>query len=178
MTNEHIQTRWHALLFGVRRSIRYHNHRRKVFDALGVWTDFLTIISGGAVVFFAMTDQVTSSAVFGAAAGILAALDLVIGFSIKARHHVDLARQFSKLEQEITLIGDAPTQDELKRKINVRLEIESAEPPTKRTLDAWCHNELLCAMGYAEAEKVELTFLQVALKQFVSVGEYRQKTRN
>ena len=170
-TNE----QWQALLFGVRRSIRYHNHRRKFFDALSVWTDFLTIISGGAVVFFATADKGGPTAVFGGVASLLAALDLVIGFSIKSRDHFDLSRQFSRLEQAMTLIGDAPSETQLKENINLRLEIELSEPPIKRTLDAYCHNELICAMGYAETEKVELTFPQLFLKQFVSIGEYPRK---
>ena len=127
------------------------------------------------MIFFATAEKGGPTAIFGGVASMLAALDLVIGFSIKSRDHFDLSRQFSRLEQEMTLIGDLPSETQLKEKASLRLEIELNEPPIKRTLDVYCHNELICAMGCAESEKVELTFIQRFLKQFVSVGEFPRK---
>ena len=170
-------TKWDDLLFGVRRSIRYHVHRRKFFDSLGTWTDFLTIISGGTVVAFASnsgTKETVPIIIFASITAIFTAFDLVLGFSIKAREHFDLAKQFSRLEQEIVKIWDSPTESDYREMLNKRIEIESEEPPPKRILDTACHNELMRAMGYPESAMVPLTFWQYHLKQFVSLGEQKR----
>jgi hypothetical protein len=44
------------LLFGVRRSIRYHMRRRRFFDRLDFWTRFLTVITGGGTVISAASE--------------------------------------------------------------------------------------------------------------------------
>src|ERR1700722_12676848 len=94
-----IKEKWSDLLFGVRRSIRYHTHRRKFFDKLSVWSDFLIIISGGTVVGFASAGEMAShhrawTIIFGAIIAIIGSFDLVIGFSNKSRDYHDLARAF------------------------------------------------------------------------------------
>ena len=173
MSESDLKGSWAILLFGVRRSVRYHNYRRQFFDTLSTWTDFLTIISGGAVVGFAAgtgQTQTVATVVFGALAGLLAALDLVLGFSIKARDHSDLSKRFTRLEQEMTEIGDSPTEGQLHKINTTRLEIESEEPPVKRLLDVWCHNELVRALGHPRSEAYVLGFWQRTFKQFFSFG--------
>ena len=149
--------------------MRYHNYRRQFFDTLGLWTDFLTIISGGGVVVSVKVQESFLAIFFGSLAGVLAALDLVLGFSTKAREHFDLSRRFTRLEQEMTDVGDNPTDENYKKLNKLRLEIEADEPPVKRILDVWCHNELVRALGL-EKEAYQLSWLQVSLKQFVSIG--------
>ena len=41
-----------------------------------------------------------------------------------------------------------------------QLQIEAAEPPILRVLDAMCHNELLTALGGDEGQRASITRLQ------------------
>jgi hypothetical protein len=158
---------FHNLLFGVRKSIRYHNYRRRFFERLSVTSDFLVIASGTTVVGFASaggTDHHVWTIAFGALTAIVGSLDLVIGYSNKARDYRDLARDFGQLEIKMMEAGetcDDKTQIALRKR---RLEIEQNEPPVMRVLDSYCHNELIRAMGYskeqAEGERIRLTLPQ------------------
>jgi hypothetical protein len=169
MDKEKLESKWADLLFGVRRAIRYHHSRRDFFDSLGDWTNFLTILSGGCVVFFisaSISTRSTAAMVFGGLISALTAIDLVVGFSKKAREHADLSRQFSELEREMADIGDIPSEDDLNAKIRRRLEIEADAPFILRILEATCHNEVARAMGWPSTDLAEIGFWQDVFKQF------------
>src|SRR5205807_849768 len=104
--------KWNDLLFAVRRSIRYHSYRRRFFERLSVWADFLVIISGGTVVGFSAFAIESSqpyyhwlTVFFGGIIANIGTFDLVIGFSTSARDHHDLAKDFSRLEREMTKVA-------------------------------------------------------------------------
>jgi hypothetical protein len=161
--------KWRALLYGVRRSIRYHTHRRKFFDKLSVWADFLVIVSGGTIVGFASADESGHrvwTIAFGALVAIIGSFDLVIGFSGKARDYHDLAREFSELERDMITASEARTKENLTRFINRRLEIEEEEPPILQVLNCYCDNELMKALGVPEEHYVKITFWQSFFKQW------------
>jgi hypothetical protein len=169
MDKEKIAAKWSDLIFGVRRAIRYHNSRKIFFDSLGDWTNFLTILGGGCVVFFvaaSTTGRSTAAIVFGALVSALTALDLVLGYAVKARQHADLSRQFYELEQKMADIGDSPIEEELKTIIRARLEIEAKGPFILRVLEATCHNEVARAMGWPSTDLAEIGFWQDIFKQF------------
>jgi len=169
MEDAKIKEKWSDLLFGVRRSFRYHTHRRKFFDKLSVWSDFLIIISGGTVVGFACSNETGHRAwtiVFGALVAIIGSFDLVIGFSNKARDYHDLAREFSELERQMTAATDARTKENLILFTNRRLEIEEDEPPILQVLNCYCHNELVDALGLPKNEKVKISNPQSFFKQW------------
>jgi hypothetical protein len=172
MDNEKVKSRWFDLLFGVRRAVRYHNSRKIFFDSLGDWTNFLTILFGGCVVFCvaaSISSRSTAAVVFGGLISSLTALDLVIGYSVKARKHADLIREFSELEREMIRIGDAPSEQDLKTAVNRRLEIEADGPFVLRVLEATCHNEVARSMGWPSTELVEVGFWQDVFKQLFDV---------
>jgi len=172
MDNEKVRSRWSDLLFGVRRAIRYHNSRKIFFDSLGDWTNFLTILFGGCVVFCvaaSISGRSTAAIVFGGLISALTALDLVIGYSVKARKHADLIREFSTLEREMIRIGDTPSELDLKNAINRRLEIEADGPFVLRVLEATCHNEVARSMGWPSTDLVEVGFWQDVFKQLFDV---------
>jgi hypothetical protein len=156
------------LLFGVRRSIRYHNYRRRFFERWSVISDFLIIVSGGTVVGLASAgSSITnpSTIFFGAFIAIVGSLDLVIGFSNKARDYRDLARDFGQLEVEMMKAGENCDNQVFISLTNRRLEIEQNEPPVLRVLDCYCHNEVVRITEYktyeeAEGEKVKITLFQ------------------
>ena len=165
---------WHDLLFGVRRSIRYHARRRRHFDRLARTSVFLSLVFGSAT-FAALLgviskDQATSqhlAAIFALVVTVVSAVDLVLGSALRARDNHDLEREFSALEREILLAEkiDAPTLAKLTAK---RLEIEEKEEPPLRVLDTLCHNELVRAMGYDEATYTKrVSWLQRALANWV-----------
>ena len=41
----------HALLFGIRRSMRYHSHRRQFFDGINNLVTALSLIFGSATIY-------------------------------------------------------------------------------------------------------------------------------
>lgn len=168
MDDKKLKEEWNDLLFGVRRSVRYHTHRRKFFDRLGVWADFLVIVSGGSVVSFVVAGENHSlgAVIFGALTAIIGSFDLVIGFSSSARDHHDLARDFSELERHMTAASGTKTEKELIKFTNRRLEIEEEEPPILQVLNCYCHNELIKAHGYKDSELTRITFLQSFFKQW------------
>lgn len=139
----------HSLLFGVRRSVRYHMRREAFFEAWHrIITSACSVIFGSAVIGSLLTDIDNQLALYAAGVvTILAALDLVIGTAQMARLHNDLRRRFLDLEKRLCGAGelDAPQLDALTRE---RLDIEADEPPVLRALDTICHNDLLRASGY------------------------------
>jgi hypothetical protein len=84
-------------------------------------------------------------------AGILAAIDMVIGFSKKANLHHELKQRYIDLEQEIIEAGSTHDLADFNRK---RLLIEREEPAVYRALDTLCHNELIKADGHAGDDHV------------------------
>lgn len=135
----------YGLIFGVRRSIRYHERRRAWFEA---WHNLAWTLS-----FFG--SSAAAAAIFGqwsaeffwfpVAVAILLAADLVVGFSRKATLHHLLGRRFAALERSIPL--RSLSAEEYQWFNAQRLEIEQDEPPVKRLLDVLCHYALLRSLG-------------------------------
>ena len=83
----------HLLLFGIRRSVRYHNRRRMFFERLHAVTTFIAVIGG----LTAMTTVLIGAEKFypvTAVALILvfSGVNMVVGTPRMARLHSDLAR--------------------------------------------------------------------------------------
>jgi len=169
MNKESTESKWADALFGVRRAIRYHNARRAFFDGLGDWTNFLTIICGGCVVFFvsaSLATRSTAAIVFGALISVLTAVDLVVGFAVKARTHADLSRRFCELERDMLLLAGQPSEEDLRDILRRRLDIEADGPFILRVLEATCHNEVARTMGWPSTDLAEIGFWQDVCKQF------------
>jgi hypothetical protein len=111
------------------------------------------LLSGSA----AFADALDQPRVFGLFAATLGALDLVFGFSHRARDHEVLHRRFTDLAAELRTTT-SPTQEEVQRWERRRLEIEAEEPPTYWALEASCWNEVAHAWG--RHASVRLTFWQ------------------
>jgi len=154
---EEEKDRAHCLLFGVRRSIRYHNRRRQFFDRVSKCTDGLTAISGSGTIIAAVSQNFTGASVY--LAGITAffsAINLVFDTKGNSRLHHDLARQFIGVEK--ALVDPDLTSDQIIKAESDRLEIEAGEPPVLMVLDLICHNELVRAMGFDENERFDIKF--------------------
>jgi hypothetical protein len=173
---EQLQDRLHALLFSVRRSIRYHNYRRRFFDNLSTVVQLATVIFGSATVFAVMSGL--GVAVYVAAmVTILSAINIVISPVRKSILHAELAKRFIDLENAITGVAEMDEQ-QLREFEQQRLKIERDEPPVLRVLDSLCHNEQLRAEGYEGDEHyVEVPLVKRLLAQFTNMGSHNIKPK-
>lgn len=144
--------RKHNLLWGIRRSIRYHDRRKSFFEWCHTMTTLLAILLGSATFFSLMREFVELQMASAALVTVTAALDLVLGFSRKAWLHDDLKRRFLALEIRTLREEDTASLEE------ERLRIEADEPAIMEALDILCHNDLLKSGGY---EKSDGNYLQL-----------------
>lgn len=163
------------LLFGVRRSIRYHSRRRQFFDRYRLFTNAISVIFGSAAI-AAVLSPLGKEYTVGAAAmvTVFSLVDLVVGSARMARVHEDLYRRFIDLEKGIISIPEEKfTEADGTHLTASRLSIEGDEPPVKRVLDSLCHNELLRAMGYGREEFVKVRWYQRLFAQLLDIQEHR-----
>lgn len=173
---EQLDLKWHNLLFGVRRSIRYHARRRMFFDRYRQFTSAMGVIFGSATIFTLLNDvSPMSPAIAAAVVTVFFAIDLVVGSAAKARLHDDLCRRFIDLERQMELAVGRDGQS-LAQFTAARLEIEADEPPVHRVLDLMCHNELLHAMGYERKQFVRIRPYQRWLAPFFDVQDHKITT--
>lgn len=141
------------VLFGVQRSVRYHDRRCRFYDQAHTVTAALSLLLGSASVASLAqgSDALRLAAMIGSGlVAVLASFDLVIGYARKAREHADLKRRFIALEADMT---KAPDDDLLSAYKSRRLEIEADEPPKMHALDILCHVELARAYGMEDEAK-------------------------
>ena len=160
MTDSPVVSAAWPLLFGVRRSVRYHIRRQRFFDRLERIGALASLAAGSSTV-VALLASVDERLVLAAAAATAAAGASAVIFTpgLRARQHNDLAREFISLEQDRVRAGEV-TPERLAELMARRLKIEAAEPPILRVLDAMCHNELLTAQGGDEGQRASVTRLQ------------------
>jgi len=157
----------YALLFAVRRSVRYHMRRACFFDLLHSSTNAIGVIAGSAAVMTVISNYKEVAVGAAILVTIMSALDLVVGTARMARLHNDLAKDFIRLEREIVLV-ELASEQQLRVFSARRLEIEVEEPPVMRTLDRLCHNEQLRAEGFASDKMVFVPLHHRILAQFIS----------
>lgn len=105
---------WDQLLFGVKRSIRYHTRRRCFFERIGFAAKFCSVFFGGGTAVAALLKtHRTAAAAFGLLTAAFSASDLIIGYAAKARLYHDLSRKFIELEKEMLAIWKNPTEADL-----------------------------------------------------------------
>lgn len=160
----------HDLLFGIRRSIRYHHRRRAFFDRLDQITNMVSVIFGSAAVYGVLEQDYKSLALVAAGlVTVLSAVNLVLGSAQRARAHSDFARQFIDLEKRL-LVSELH-QTVLHDVTAARLTIEAEEPPVLHVLNVICHNEQMRAMGYPKEELVKVHWWQRAFAQMMDLRE-------
>jgi hypothetical protein len=169
-----LEERWHELLFGVRRSIRYHQRRRAFYDRLDKISNMLSLIFGSVAVYGTLEDNAKNVALIASAiVTIFASINLVVGSATRARDHTDYMRQYVELEK---LMLAAPTEPVLLDVATKRLSIEAEEPPVLHVLNAMCHNELMRAMGYPKKDLSHIGPIQRLFAQFIDVCESSLET--
>ena len=161
------------LLFGVRRSVRYHSCRRAFFDRLNNTTNVTSVLFGSAALASLLASGGRALILIAATVvTFFSAVNLVIGSTRKAREHADLAKKFVELQKQI--VGCAkPTDQDLRNWTQNRLEIEAEEPPVLKVLDSMCHNDQLRADGFSREEFLDIRWYQRLLAQIRDVADHR-----
>lgn len=165
MTNE----KHFKLLFGVRRSIRYHSRRQAFYESVDRWTSFFLLLLGSGSVALAIQGSDSGMILVGTFVALLSGLKLVFAFGLKASRHAQFVRDFTRLEQQLCKDDSVETVSAVTQE---RLAIEATEPPVKRVLDVICHNELLRAMGIEDPkQRVQLNWFQYFTANLFNFGE-------
>lgn len=166
------QEKWKDLLWGVRRSVRYHIRRRRFFENVHKWVMVLTSLGGSAAIISLLAEVGDIWTItFAAGVTFFSIIDLVFSTDRQARTHDELARQFIELEKDI-IETKKPTEDDLTNLTSCRLSIEMKEPTPLRVLDSICHNELLRAMGYDKSHQLKIKFYQRWFAQIFDIREH------
>lgn len=162
MDSDHALTsRRYKLLFGVRRSIRYHNYRRQFCLSGQSAITFLILLlgAGSTASLLEWMNLPAYQKLAPVGITVLASLGLVVGLVGKASLHHDLYRRFIHLEREF-LKESTLSWKSLNRLEDQRLEIEMDEPATYQALNRRCHNELVRSEGrYQEVLKLNVSHL-------------------
>lgn len=158
----------YGLLFGVRRSVRYHDRRRAFYERCHHLTSLLTILMAGSVLFELgkpgdVAGWLKAISVFAA---LLASMDMVVGYSKRATLHGDLRERFALLE--IAMIDGGVEDSAWQKHQRERLMIEKDEPPIYKVLDLLCHNELAEAEGFKRRDSPEYFFKASWWQRFTS----------
>lgn len=138
--------------YHVRRSVKYHDYRRRFFDNLLNVSLFLAISSGPAMIFLStiVDSENNADKLIGylpaICASIFAGVALVGKAGVKAALHNELKTEFIRLRQDMERRANVSDQD-VAEWTAARLAIETREPPINRVIDALCHNEVTQSMG-------------------------------
>ena len=173
MTDKDILDSKNNLLFGVRKSIRYHNRRRNFFDSYSQIVSAFSVILGSSTIFSIIKGFPSAALYLSAALTILSVFNLVIGSARQARIYNDLEKRFISLEKKIITTSKSTLNEEkISELISERLDIEADEPPVKYVLSAICHNDLARSMGYKNNELAKIYFYQRWFAQFIDIQEH------
>lgn len=140
-------TAFYHQLFGVRRSVRYHQRRQSYFEACHTFIAAMQVIFGSSAVAAILSNSgIWVGVSLAAVPPLLASVDLVFGTSRRATLHSALGRRFSQLEADmVPYEADSSTlsDDDLTHFRQRRLSIEADEAPKLRVVDLLSHNDLV-----------------------------------
>ena len=144
---QNLDERTYDLLFDIRRSVRYHTHRRRFYEGWNMLTVALSVLGGSSAAALALGGPGVRWAVAAAAfVAPVGTLDLVIGTARRANQHTHLAQQFITPEQQFAH-GRNLSDEEHEELVRKRLAIEAGEPPVLRLPDMLCYLEVLRSPG-------------------------------
>ena len=168
------QREYADLLFGVRRSVRYHDKREGFFLLIGDTADYLVFLLSAATTWLIVSFKGDGGspwfiAIFPLAIAAGRGIALVLRVGSRASRHNALKRRFIGLEKKLITCRDNPDANQLEKLQQERLSIEADEPPVLRVLDTLCHNELAYSMGYDDKEFKQTSWAQRAFRHFFDV---------
>lgn len=137
------------LLFGVRRSSRYHQSRRGFFDRLKSVIDGLAVFCGVLAIYQVVSPEINMFlAIFLISCTTIAPLVArITGIEIKARKHHSLAKDFIDLETQILTHIKTATQENYGQWVAQRNSIQKREPSVKDVLNIMMHNKVVLGTG-------------------------------
>ena len=162
-----VQEQWDALLFDVRRSVRYHTRRREFYEKWNLSTSALSLLFGSATIFSVIKDFPGFAMAAAVLVTVTSTIDLVVGTSRMARLHFDLSRRFIALEKNM-MLRSVPIAQDYSEIWAARLDIEADEPLIKRLVDVMCHNELIRAQGLDESHCKDVPFIKRVTAHLIS----------
>ena len=164
--------RTYDLLFDVRRSVRYHERRRRFFEIWNSITVGAAAVGGSAAVatILSTPNWAWLPVAFAGAVSALGAIDLVVSTARRAGQHGDLSRQFIALEQKFAH-GRNLEDAEHEELIRERLRIEASEPTILRLLDVMCYYEVLVSLG-DKSEHPKIPWHRRKLAHWISQTDY------
>jgi hypothetical protein len=155
-----------TLLFNVRLSIRYHNRRREFFETFNLGANAVSVIFGSAAMATLLSDNLKMLGPWAAfIVTIVAAINLVIRSSDRARQHHDLSKRFAALEQKVF----PATEEQLAILYAEKLSIEADELPPLNVLAVMCHNDQISAEGIDPDREVRLRWWQRAFAHLLDL---------
>ncbi|MFM8332628.1 MAG: hypothetical protein ACKN9T_13140 [Candidatus Methylumidiphilus sp.] len=168
-----LEVEWHRLLFGVRRSIRYHQKRIAFYSFCNTITNVLVLICSSAAFSLLLANRQDKISMYCSLfVTIITTVELIIGTTRKSVLHESLKRRFINLEQEIMNTEETKTKQKYTKFYKERLFIETDEPPPLRVLDAICHNELMRSMGYDKSGLATIKWYQRLFSQFIDIKSH------
>jgi len=169
-----VATEHYKLLFGVRRSVRYHMRRVSFFYRAHKWLTVLAATGGVGTITALVIGSSQATLVFGGVTAFFSVIDLVFNLAKRAREHNDLARRFIDLEKELFDAEEGIDRMMLADLTGQRLSIEKDEPPVLRVLDIICHNELVTAMDCGEEYEKRVMWFQRLCADFFDILPYKE----
>jgi len=162
-------------LFIARTQTLYHIERKRFFSFWAKCLTFITLVAtSSAVVTYVGGPTSELVKVFGVASVVLFAIELLTSPAVAAGEHAVLARRYLFLEQGIiSRLSEAVLEDEAARSalqatISERLDIEVDEPPQKRWLAVWSHNQIVVSQNKGKIYKIG--GLQAFLKNWIDLS--------
>jgi hypothetical protein len=155
-------------LSAARREALYHSERRRFFTATSRYMTFFMLVStSSAVVLYSGGEKSHFVQLCGLAAAFLFAFDLLVGPMLVAFKHESICRQYLALEKSIIRFlkecnSDPSLRDALEEIHSSRLDIQVEEPPQKRWLSIWAHNQVVLSQGQGHIYKINRFQLAIA----------------
>lgn len=153
------------LLFRVRRSVRYHDHRRGFYSGLLQLFQFLNLVLGSAAVVFFLRDAGLHwvLGVAPAAAAICSAITISFKAIEMGEKHAKLLERFIAVEQRINSLAK-PNENEVPALLNEVLSIEKEEPRVFHAVNRMCYNETLRSEGIPSVKPEPMEWYHWAFK--------------
>lgn len=149
-----LETQWKGLLFGVRKSIRYHQYRAAFYGRVNAFVKFVTLAGGTAAAASMASSMPTLATVGGVAVVLLTLGEMTLDCGGCAGNHRSLAKQFAEIERD--MIGSEITPATFTLFTRQRLQVEIAEPSARNVLDLMCYNELVRAGGFSSKNLAQI----------------------
>ena len=148
------QKRYDEELFHVRRSVKYHDHRRRFFENVLNVSLFLAFVGGPVFVLLSITLQTDHKEASDwikytpiLFTSVFTGVALVAKVGTKSNLHNELKVEFIRLRQDMERGRETMQDSDVSEWTAQRLAIETREPPINRVVDAICHNEVVQSMG-------------------------------